>query len=611
MSIRSRRGTFALIALALGWALVMQSLGWAQTSYYAFVKALGDGTPTIDAYHWETRDKSYIGGHFYSVKAPGLPLALTPPYLVLRAAGAERLGAAAAAAAERGGATQWSYQALNVHAYGYDRANAIRTKRRLEREAPLVWTLGLFGTVLPGFALLMLVRRRVDLVEPGYGALTAVTLGGATLIMPFAVNLFGHVLAALLSFAAFTLAWHERDRQAPRILLVLLAGLLSGLAVTTEYPLAITGAIVGLYAVLRPGTLGAGRVAVARRAGAYTGGVILGVLPLLVYNLVAFGSVATLSYKNAVNQQGRTGHETLGLNNGGFFGIGMPAPRQAADLLVSPRGVLVLIPVVVMGFVGTWLLHRRGRRAEALVITAVVVGYFLYDTGYWLPMGGGSPGPRFLIATLPFLAVGIGCAWRRLPGPTLALAVPSAVTMIVATLTYPLIGPGQSSLWMDRLRQASFQHTLVSVLGGDNGWLAVAPVLAAFAVAAVLAVSSAPALSWRGASVSTAAALGGWALLAGVIAPAFGEAEISGAVVGPTGRIIHGGHASLVWAAVALTAVILALFGRRSAHPVDDERARDPALEAQTVDPSRPPRRPRRAPQPVAVQHHAADPETA
>ena len=59
--------------------------------------------------------------------------------------------------------------------------------------------------------------------------------------------------------------------------------------------------------------------------------------------------------------------------------------------------------------------RRRSRRPSCI-----------YDSGYWLPFGGGSPGPRFLIPMLPFLAVGLACAWRRFPATTLALAVPSA-----------------------------------------------------------------------------------------------------------------------------------------------------------------------------------------
>lgn len=611
---RGRAGVAALAALTIGWALVMQSLGWAQTSYYAFVKALGDGTAQIDDHHWETRDKSWIDGHFYSVKAPGLPLLLTPVHVAMEAAGADRLAHDAADTARAGGARQWTYRGLNVHAYGYDPARAAQMKRRLEVQAPLVWALGLVGTVLPALLLLVLVRRRAESLEPGLGTLTAVTLGGATLVMPFAVNLFGHVLAALLAFGAFVVAWREREGRTARPWLVALAGLLSGLAVTTEYPLAIAGAIVGLYAVARPSALAASPQrlrGLAGRASAYTAGAVLGVAPLLLYNLLAFGSVTTLSYKNAVNEQGTTGHQTLGLNDGGFFGIAMPDPRAAADLLISPRGVLVLVPIVVMGLVGLRLMWRAGRRAEALVIGTITAAYYVYNTGYWLPMGGGSPGPRFLVPLLPFLALALAPAWRRYPGPTLALAVPSALTMIAATVTYPLIGPGDSAQWTTRIGEAHFQHTVLSVLGLDNGWPAIAPVLLAFVAAAVLATRATSGLAWHRRPRLAWAALAGWGVVAGAVAPLFGEAEISGRLVGPTGVIDHGSHGVLVLAGLLVGAAVLGFAQWRSAKVVDDDppdRA-DPQPEA--VERSRPPARPRRPRETIGVQHHGPDPETA
>jgi len=281
--------------------------------------------------------------------------------------------------------------------------------------------------------------------------------------------------------------------------------------------------------------------------------------------------------------------------------------RYALELLLSPRGLLIVTPIVVMGLLGTVLMWRRGRRAEASVIGAIVAAYFVYDAGYWLPMGGGSPGPRFLIPTLPFLALGIAYAWRRWPGPTMALAVPSAITMIAAATTYPLITFGHTGDWSQRASDANFQHTVLSLFGLDNGWVATAPVLIAFLAAAILAWRSAPSLrvGWSGWPV-----LAAWGLVAYYLAPRVGETVIAGRVVGPVGIVDHRGHGTLViWALIA-TAVSLAAASWRSAKVVDDEvpvdAPRDPERRHRTGTPVLP----GRSRQPVGVQYDSPEPET-
>jgi len=58
------------------------------------------------------------------------------------------------------------------------------------------------------------------------------------------------------------------------------------------------------------------------------------------------------------------------------------------------------------------LLYRGGWRAEALTVAGVCVCYLGYNSGYYLPFGGGTPGPRFLTTMLPFLAEDPPVPWR-------------------------------------------------------------------------------------------------------------------------------------------------------------------------------------------------------
>ena len=500
----------------------MQSLGWAQTSYFAFVKALGDGTAQIDKYHWETRDKSWINGHFFSVKAPGLPMIATPAYLLLKAAGAEQVSTSAADRARRGGAKLWTYKALNVSAYGYDSARARAVTRQLEVQAPLVWSIGLLVSVLPALGLLLLIRKVAERLRPGYGTVSALTLGMATMVLVFASQFFGHMLASLVIFAAFALLMRER-RGPPRLALVGLAGVLAGLAVTVEYPIALAGAAIGVYAMLRGDLPGAGLWPKLARGAAYAAGVVIGVAPILAYNQWAFGSPSTNSYSNAVDVQGFSGHATLGLNSGGFFGIGVPDPQAALELLLAPRGIITITPVVIAGLYGVWLMRSNGKRAEANLIIAIVALFFIYDTGYWLPFGGGTPGPRFLIPTLPFIALGFAEAWRRIPATTLVLSACGFVVMATALLTYPLVGAGNLFQWQERALDNTFQHTILTVFGLGDGWPTIIPVLALFAAAIWLGARATGALAVRADTRLALWALSAWALLALALSRLLGE----------------------------------------------------------------------------------------
>jgi hypothetical protein len=484
MTARARAGLLAIISLGIAWALVMHAMGWTQLSQYAQVRALAAGKPQIDRWHWQTKDKAWIDGHFYSVKAPGLAALTLPAYLGLDAVGAQSLARDASANASRADHPQWNPPGHpEPSEYGFSARRARRTEIQVANETPMVWALTLLGAVLPAVCLLLLVRRLADRIEPGYGTVAAITLGMATVMMTFAGEYFSHVAAATLGFTAFVLLFRERE-GAPRMGLLAAAGLLAGLAFTFEYPLGLLAVILLGYALARPGRL--------RRAASYAAGAVTGAAPALAFNLWSLGSPLRFAYADAVAVQGFNGHAVLGLNDSGFFGITAPRPGAALDLLLAGRGILTLTPVLAMAVVGVVLMGRRGHRAEAAVIGTVAAGYFLYNAGYWLPFGGGSPGPRFLIPTLPFLAIGLAPAYRRFPVLTLALAIPSAAFMLAGMLTFPLLGQEGTGTWASRLADGGLEHTVLTAVGVRNGWLAIAPVLAAVAAAIAFCALATP-----------------------------------------------------------------------------------------------------------------------
>jgi hypothetical protein len=155
-----------------------------------------------------------------------------------------------------------------------------------------------------------------------------------------------------------------------------------------------------------------------------------------VYDTLAFGAPWRLSYRYLDN--GFAEQQSQGV-----FGIGVPRLDSVVATLGPPRGLLLISPVLAAAAVGLVLLHRQGRRQEALLCAAVTAAYVAISFGYFIPYGGFSPGPRFLTPALPFLLLGLPFALQRWPRPVLALLVVSVVLTTANGLTWPGFAPGE------------------------------------------------------------------------------------------------------------------------------------------------------------------------
>jgi hypothetical protein len=463
-----RRALVAILLVGVAYATVIQSFSWNQASHFDLIRSLNNDGTTIDAYQANTGDKVEYKGHIYSARAPGLALFALPFYDTLNFLGADAV--ARSSQAQRG-------------------------------DDEMIYFVGLWGNVLPGLLLLLLVWRVSERFEPGYGAAAAVVLGLGTMVLPLSTLLFSHVFTAFLGFAAFALMLKERDGPASPMLLAL-AGLAMGYAVASEYPLFFVSLVLGLYLLSRRDALTP--LGVISRAGAYIAGGIVGIVPLLLYNHYAFHSWTHLAYSDVKRQKA------------GFFGITMPKPKVFATLLFDSRGLLTISPVLIMAGIGTVLLYRRGKRAEALTVAGICLCYVGYNSGYYLPFGGGFMGPRFLTTMLPFLAFPLAIALKRYPGPTIALAAVSITTTIIASLTHPLVGYETETVdWMRYLSKGFFQPTIASAFGLGRSWGGSWPFFLAAGGGVLLAARATPRLRLSDAAlVRGLLALLAWALFA-------------------------------------------------------------------------------------------------
>lgn len=460
----------AAVALTFAYAWPEQPTGWNASAHLALVRSLGDGRATIDEYRSETGDVAWFEGHYYAAKAPGLALYSLPPWLLLE----------------------------QIPQIGDSRDRA-------------VWALNFWACVLPAILIFLLVRAVGDRLAPGTGLISAIALGLGTMVLPFATMYFSHIPAAAAAFAAFAVLVRERDGPF-RPWVVFAAGLLAGVAVVFEYPAVFIGIVLGGYLLAASPRLA--------RGAAYAAGAVVGVLPLVVYHWVVYGSPLHTPYDDVVAVPGASGHDVVGPNGEGFLGVTTPDFSDAVSLLFDDdRGLFVLSPLVLAGIVGLVLLWRAGRRAESLTCLTVGAVMLVYNSGYtpvfggiW---GGGSPGPRLLLTSLPFLLLGVGVVFRRAPLAVVALLLASTAIFAAATVTYPRIGEEGTGpwTWWDYVRDSTFVDTLATELSGPGGWLSIAPFLLAVAVVLAVGASAVRQRVSRSQVAVAVAALAGWALL--------------------------------------------------------------------------------------------------
>lgn len=413
----SRKEWMAVLLAVIVAGLWVHPYRAQQASRYALTAALADrGTLVLDDYEQVLGvDRAVRDGHTYSDKAPGQPVLAVPFYLAYRAVGGEA-------------------------------ADVLRIDRNLG-----LWWVTLWSSAIPLGALSVLMSRylrRKEMVEAAWPVSLAVTY--STLLLPFGALLFGHVLAALCSFAMLYLV----DRTEVSWGGLVGAGLVGGLGVIVEYATVVAVLSVAILAHALHGWRGAW----------VTAGGIPMAAALMVYNALAFGGPFVYSYQFTAFDAAVTDARPV-LSEFSSF-----AADNLLALVAEPRGFLLATPLVVVGMVGmVWLLAEDWRLGLTL---SVILGGFLVVVASWAnPWGGDSPGPRYFVPALPFLCLPLALVWHRWRALVAGTSAVGAITMFLATATEPLVGPdgeGGIGLWARLFGGGDVAPTVF----GQSRWIA-------------------------------------------------------------------------------------------------------------------------------------------
>jgi 4-amino-4-deoxy-L-arabinose transferase-like glycosyltransferase len=315
-----------------------------------------------------------------------------------------------------------------------------------------------------------LSRREVD-------PLALATLLFATPLFIYSVLFFSHTLVAVLVYAVFRLLYDDRA-FAPKYFV--LAGLLAGLAVISEFPAVFA---VVPFAV---GLLFQDPVSRWKRLACFVLGGLPFLVVLLAYNHALFGSAFSTSYAH------ESSAEWAEVASHGVFGINWPTPANAFLLLLSPsRGLFFFAPILLLSVYGFFRAQEWKSLRGKIKFSTIMVSVVLL-CGHGAAHGGWAAGPRYLVFIIPLLLdsdlIGntrtVNDLWRGL------LFVVSLLFCAIPTFTFPFAPPEfrfpHQDFWLRFLADEKwFTPNFVNLLGW-NGISSLLPYLACLGVLLLL-----------------------------------------------------------------------------------------------------------------------------
>ena len=431
---------FALVWFSCAWFGSWELNTNTETRLFASISLGEQHDATIDEFADLTIDKARFGSHYYLDKAPGMTLMAIPAVMIGDWwTGREATGLAKIA--------------------GGDFARYLRIRLRI--------AVAMGPAILTALAAVLLFEMGVGLTgSVGAGVFAALGFALGTPIWGWSTTLLGHAPVAALYVIAIWAVWRGARDATPRLRFALLTGASLGWAVVVEYQAALAGGAIAFWALSR----------YRRQGGAYwrpilaaaVGGLVA-LIPLALYNLVAFDTPFKIGYSGVVGWEGM---------HRGLFGLGWPAPRALLEITFGPtRGIVWVAPILLLaprGLEAWW--GEPDRREWAVMLGAVTMIVLLVNAAYVYWDGGNSTGPRLSMPMVGALALALAPVWAKLRSRTMRLAAAGllgvSIFLNVAIASADIFAPPifRFPIWSDVLSLRFANGVLVSIASDWFGW---------------------------------------------------------------------------------------------------------------------------------------------
>lgn len=212
----------------------------------------------------------------------------------------------------------------------------------------------------------------------------AILFGLATIAWPYAVSYFSQPLVGLLLLTAVFFLL----RSSKNNLYIVGAGIVLGWSILVRLDSLPLVFLVVIYAIYHFQPQSISTPILLKKLLFLAIPLVVAVVAVLFFNQVRSGQIFQNSYE---------GEGWTGVFWKGFYGLSVS----------FNRGIIFYSPLILLAVPGSWLLSRKGWRAEVVLIISLLIVQLVMYSFWWTWDGGWVWGPRFLVSTQPLLMIGL------------------------------------------------------------------------------------------------------------------------------------------------------------------------------------------------------------